>query len=706
MREATFTPASGSGLELLDPALHRVVQKTGASVGAVYLLPPGDTVLRMAVLTGIPPQIVAPWAEVKPGAPVPVAEAVRERRVVWISSREEMARLYPRPALVLPYHFATAAAPITTGDTDRGGLVLIWPGSHPPQLSEHERAAIDVFCRHTGLLLWQAADRGRPVLPGPEPRVLPTPRSYTPCPGEAMAAADFAERLPEGCLALDPEGRISFITTAAAELVGAEIPDLLGALPWEALPWLDDPLFEDRYRSAVISRQATSFTARRPPDHWLSFQLHPDASGISIRITPAPTGRAENAPKAQYAASSTPANRARYFFYLLHLAATLTEAVGVQDVVDQVPRQIMPAFGVQALALMTAEEGRLRIIGHRGYHTELTDRFDAAPLTSHTPAARVLATGIPAFYSAFEDLQSAYPSATLQDDMAAWAFLPLTVSGRTVGSMVLAYDRPHPFATEERAILTSLAGLVAQSLERARLYDAQYQLAHSLQAALLPRALPSVPGLEPAARYLPTTHGVNIGGDFYDLIRLDGTNAAATIGDVQGHNVNAAALMGQVRTAVHATAGASPGEVLARTNRLLTDLDPGLFTSCVYIHLDLEHHRARLATAGHPPPLLRHPDGHTEVLDLSPGTVLGIDPGADYTTSEIALPPGTVLALYTDGLVETPGVDIEDAIADLAEHLAQAPGKTAEALADNLVRHATQYAPRNDDIALLVIQVQ
>ncbi|MFJ7949531.1 GAF domain-containing protein [Streptomyces sp. NPDC096354] len=145
-----------------------------------------------------------------------------------------------------------------------------------------------------------------------------------------------------------------------------------------------------------------------------------------------------------------------------------------------------------------------------------------------------MATGIPAFFATFADLKRAYPPAVLQDHMAAWVFLPLTASGRTLGSMVLAYDQPRPFTAEERAILTSIAGLVAQALERARLYDAQYQLAHSLQAALLPHALPPVPGLDLAARYLPATHGVDIGGDFYDLIRLDETNATAAIGDVQG----------------------------------------------------------------------------------------------------------------------------------------------------------------------------
>ncbi|MFJ7949530.1 PAS domain-containing protein [Streptomyces sp. NPDC096354] len=288
-------------------------------------------------------------------------------------------RRYPRPALVLPYHFAVAAAPVTTGDTAWGGLVLLWPGSHPPELSQHEHDVIDVFCRYTGLLLQRAADRGRPVLPGAEPRVLPPYRSYTPCPGEAMAAADFAERLPGGCCALDLDGRISFITTAAAELVGTEIPDLLGAFLPEALPWLDVPVFEDCYRSAVVSRQTTSFTARRPPDRWLSFQFHPNASGVSVRIAPALTVPAEDSPETQRAAASATPSRAADLHHLLHLAATLTEAVGVQDVVDRVPRQIMPAFGIQALALMTAEEGRLRIIGYRGYTTELIDRFDAAP---------------------------------------------------------------------------------------------------------------------------------------------------------------------------------------------------------------------------------------------------------------------------------------------------------------------------------------
>lgn len=696
--------AADRGPDAVVPGLIEVVRETRASVGAVYLLEQGECVLRLAALTGLSWRIAAPWARLALTDRAPVADAVRERRVVWLGSPQELARHYPRLALVLPHRFLLAAAPVTCGGTAWGGLVLQWPGSHPPRLSSHETGAIDRACRLLGGLMRQAAADGHPVRAGANPRVLPPPRPRVVWPAEAQAAADFAERLPGGCCTLDVDGRIAFVTTAAAELLGTGVPELLGASLWQALPWLDGPAVEDHYRRALISRQATSFTALRPPDRRLDFHLYADGWGVSIRIVPAdvasnPSGVLRPAPPAE-------PGRADGLYPLMHLAATLTEAVGVQDVVEQAADQLLPALGAQALALMTAEGGRLRIMGHRGYPAALVDRLDGAPLVSPTPAARVLATGIPCFFVDRAELERAHPQTDVRDGMSAWAFLPLITTGRPVGSLVLGYDRPRLFSEEERTLLTSVAGLVAQALDRARLYDAKDRLAHALQAGLLPQALPRVAGLDVAARYLPAGRGMGIGGDFYDLIRLDDRSAAAAIGDVQGHNVNAAVLMGQVRTAVHATAGAPPGEVLARTNRVLTDLDSGLFTSCLYVHLDLARCRARLATAGHPPPLLRHPCGRTEVLDLPPGLLLGIDPAADYPSTEIALPPGAVLALYTDGLVESPGVDLGQAIARLGDRLAaagNAAGGGIDILADALVRPAARSTARSDDIALLLI---
>ncbi|MDT3396454.1 SpoIIE family protein phosphatase [Streptomyces sp. B1866] len=742
--------AADSGPRQLDPLLDQAMRESGASVGTVYLLPPGEQVLRLTELTGIPVEFAAPWLRVALSAPDPLADAVRERRLVWIGSQEEMARAYPRTALAVPYPFALAAAPILSGDACYGGVVLLWPGSHRPEMTPREGQSVAAACRRIAATLRQAEEEGHPVLPGPEPLVLDPPRSRTPEWNEALAAVDFVDRLPEGGWGLDQEGRISFASAGAAELVGRSVPDLLGSPPWEALPWLKDPVFEDRYRAAVISHQPTSFTAMCPPDRWLSFQLYPDVSGVSVRITPVPLahpaahptpalhgpaalagpprgrtppGRTALSPgaspegaapapgRAGPRAAEPPAGPARAgaLYLLTHLAATLTEAVGVRDVVEQVAEQVTPAFEAQGFILFLGEGRRLRIVGHRGYSPEAVDLLDGFSLhtAQPTPATLALTVGLFSFYGSPEELERAYPMGIPEvTGKSAWAFLPLIASGQPVGVCVLSYEEPREFDPDERTAMTAVAGLIAQALARARLYDTKHELAHGLQAGLLPTALPEVPGLGVVARYLPATRDMDIGGDFYDLIRLGDASAAATIGDVQGHNVTAAALMGQVRTAVHATAGAAPGAVLSRTNHLLTDLDPGLFTSCLYVDLDLRARRARLATAGHPPPLLCRPDGRTEPVPLRPGLLLGIDLTADYPTTEIPLPPGAILALYTDGLVERPGVDLDEATAALARALSEARHQPLDTLADTLISHASHTDSRSDDIALLLLRAE
>lgn len=696
----------------LGAALAAVMEDTGASVGMLYLLSPDDRALRLAVLSGVPLDIAAPWTRVALDDPVPVADAVSRGRLVWLGDQEEMARRYPRPGLVLPYRFSLAAVPVTTGDPVRGGLVMLWPASHPPTLTGDEARALREGAERMAAVLDGAARAGRPVPPALRPLVV-HPRGTPPVTDRAAAALAFADRLPGGSCALDLDGRVTFVTRAGADLLGLPAADLLGALPWEALPWLDDAVVEDRYRAALISRETTAFTAVRPPGHRLRFRLHPDATGISVRITPlpgtpaAPPGAARDA---EAPGRSAPApvvtGRAGGLYHLMHLAALFTEAVGVKDVAEQTVEQLTPALGAEALALLAAEDGRLKLVGHSGRDPTLAEALHSVPLSADTPEVRAFTTGTALFFRNAGELRAAHPRARHQTPEGAWAYVPLIASGRPVGALVLGYGRPRPFHSPERAVLTSLAGLIAQALDRARLYDAKNDLAHRLQAGLLPHSLPSVPGLGVAARYLPAAVGMGIGGDFYDVIRLGDTAAAVTIGDVQGHNVDAAALMGQVRTAVHATAGAAPGEVLARTNRLILDLDPGLFTSCLYAHLDLTRRRAVLATAGHPPPLCRHADGTTGVLEVPPGLLLGIDPGAAYPETEVPLPPGALLALYTDGLVEVPGVSLDETTADLAARLSRGAPDDLGALADALVDHARRTAPRDDDMALVLLRTR
>ncbi|WP_128374727.1 SpoIIE family protein phosphatase [Streptomyces cavernae] len=676
-----------------------------AHSGAVYLLAPNEPTLVMAVMAGLPRAFAAPWERVGLQAPVPVAQALRQRRLIWVSGEEEMARRFPRIAMVLPYPFALAAVPVATPGQEYGAVFVTWPGSHPPELSDWERDHLTAACDRLALRLERAAEESHQLLPETD---LLAPAAAATVAGTlgTVEAARMLARLPYGMCSLDLHGRVTFANTATAELLGVPVGDLLGSQLWTSVPWLNDPVYEDRYRGALISQQVTSFVALRPPSCWLSFRLHPSTNGLSVRITRAePAARAEQPPTQR--AEDAPASRLVTMSHVLNLAGALTEAASVQDVIELVADDLAPAVGSQALVVYGSHGDRLDLLGQRGYpDPSVVERFDGTPLSAPLPGTRALTTGVPAFIESRQHLERLYPAGhATPDGMAAWAYLPLIASGRPVGVCVLGYAEPHSFPADERAVLTSLSGLIAQALERARLYDAKHQLAHGLQAALLPHSLPMLPGLQAAARYLPATQGMEIGGDFYDLVSTTG-EATAVIGDVQGHNVTAAGLMGQVRTAVRAytTVGQPPEEVMRSTNRLLMDLGTDLFVSCLYLRIGCATGRAVLARAGHPPPLLRGPDGQVTVLDLPGGPLLGIDTDATYPTTEIDLDAGSVLALYTDGLIESPDTDLEDALSSLAGRLATAGARPLDQLADSLVHHDRRTQQRADDVALLLLR--
>ncbi|NBE94919.1 GAF domain-containing protein [Nonomuraea sp. KC401] len=704
MQDGVVGAAAHPALEV-DEVLTQAVRDTGAHIGVVYLLADDGQVLLMETETGLPAQIVKPWTRIWVSADVPASGAVREGRLIWVPDYQKLACRYPATAIALPYPFAAAAAPIQSDGEVWGSMVLLWPPSHPEELTLHERGTIERATRALGGIMEEATRAGLPPRAGGEPRVLRPSWALMPDVHRALASTGYLDRLRHGCVGLDLEGRLTFVSAGTAGVLGVDLTDRLGELFWRAVAWLKDPLFEDRFRAAAVSQEPTSCVVRHPDGRALHISLHPDSSGISLYITEAAADRPGPRP-GEPVAGIVSQPRADVFYNLLHLAATLSRALNVQEIVDMVAGHVMPVFDAQALTIMTAEGGRLNVIGSHGYEPGLVERFDRLPLAAGAPAQHVVRTGEPAFFSDIEELHRMYPGAEVRDGMAAWAFLPLRTSDTVAGACVLAFGEPYPFTDETRASLTAMAGLIAQALDRALLYDAKDRLAHTLQTSLLPRSLPEIAGLDVAARYVAATRGVGIGGDFYDMIRLGHTKAAAIIGDVQGHNVTAAALMGQVRTAIHAyaAAGASPGDVLKLTNRLLMDLDPDLFTSCLLVYFDLRLRTLWAASAGHPPPLLRPPGQPAEVIDVPAGILLGVQGDAEYPTVQVPFPPDAVLLLYTDGLVETPGVDLGEAIGELAEHFGRAAGEPVHQLCDTLLNHAPHTSQRADDIALLLVE--
>jgi anti-sigma regulatory factor (Ser/Thr protein kinase) len=237
---------------------------------------------------------------------------------------------------------------------------------------------------------------------------------------------------------------------------------------------------------------------------------------------------------------------------------------------------------------------------------------------------------------------------------------------------------------------------------RAHAFDAEHELVGMLQRTLLPRRLPELPGAVAVARYLPTTAGLEVGGDWYDVIPLSDNHAALVIGDVQGHNAGAATLMGQMRTALRAYAaeGHPPDVVVSHANRLLVEMETDLFATCCYVDVDMEEGSAWCVRAGHLPPVLRHPDGRTEVVAAEGGPPLGVVTQADFPMTPIRLAPGTLVALTTDGLVESAGADIDDGLERFAAGLAAADPAHLGLMADALLGGAH----RSDDVALLLMR--
>ncbi|MFF3504518.1 SpoIIE family protein phosphatase [Streptomyces sp. NPDC003247] len=578
--------------------------------------------------------------------------------------------------------------------------------------------------------------------------------------GPGALADGAADLLPQGVFCLDRLGTVVYVNPRAAHLLGVERSRLLGRPLWESLPWLDRPEYEDHLRGALLSPEPVHFHVRRPgpgaggpgsvprsyEGDWLSLAVHPGPDLLTCTAMPAhrvphaqgrPRPGAEDDPARDPAdvltadpaanpaadpaadpadvaaadaptgppAPEDPASTAPLYRPIV-LAIALTEAVTARQVSAVVVQELLPAFGGRLLAIYLLQDRHLYLAWETGFPEGFLAPFEGVGLDERMPGVETLTTGRPLFFDSMQQLAAAYPDLALDAAEGARAFLPLIASGRPVGSCILGFDRSRRFSSEERTVLTALAGLIAHAMDKAQRYDTEAALARGLQRALLPRRLSRHARVETAGHYLPGTEGMEVGGDWYDVVEA-GDGLALVIGDVQGHGVQAAATMGQLRSAVRAFAlgDRPPGEVMAGTNHLLIDLDPGLFASCCYVRLDPATGVARAVDAGHLPPLLRHPDGRTEEVDLPGGVVLGVDARARYPVAELRLEPGSILALYTDGLVERPGHDIDEGITALRTALATAGAPAERPLADVaglLTSTAQQAVDRPDDIALLL----
>ncbi len=390
------------------------------------------------------------------------------------------------------------------------------------------------------------------------------------------------------------------------------------------------------------------------------------------------------------------------------LSSKLVSATTVDEVMDLLSEEFLPIFGGYHAVALYVENGLLRTspsARERG-NTDIIDGRRADD--TDYPMGAVIQDRQPRFFESRAEVVSRFPSAVelLRNTgkSQAWATVPIFGDSRiALGVWQMVWDRPHHASRDERALMLTFAGLAGQALQRIKAQQAELELADAVQRRMLPRQVASFPDMDIATKYLPSRADWRICGDFYDVIELPENKVGLLVGDVQGHGVEAAAAMGQIRVAfrAYATNQSDPGVVLGETNRLLAETGEIVFATCGYLVVDRETGVMQAAWAGQPPVVLAAGGGY-RVWEPETGPPLGVMPDTEYTVTTSVLAPDTTLLLCSDGLVESSDVTMQDGLAAvgqaLSEHAAN-PKEAAHVLAD------MAPAGRGDDIALLITRM-
>ncbi|OQR61784.1 serine/threonine protein phosphatase [Streptomyces maremycinicus] len=374
---------------------------------------------------------------------------------------------------------------------------------------------------------------------------------------------------------------------------------------------------------------------------------------------------------------------------------------------DRIPEERDTETGFAALALPPPEPGELTAELSAAV-AELCEVRPGGALAEVLRGVRPVFADHPAARAALPELLGEDSTLAIPSGQRA-VLAPLRGRRRVIGAAVFL-RRPEriPFENDDLLVAAQLATHSALGIDKAVLYDREAYIADELQRTMLPETLPRPTGVRLASRYLPAAETARVGGDWYDAIPLPGSRVALVVGDVMGHSMTSAAIMGQLRTTAQTLAGLDlpPQEVLHHLDEQAQRLGTDRMATCLYAVYDPVSHRITIANAGHPPPILLHLGGRAEVLRVPPGAPIGVG-GVDFEAVELDAPAGATLLLYTDGLVESRLRDVATGIEQLREKLAATAQLTGpdhppplEALCDEVL-DMLGPGDRDDDIALL-----
>ena len=531
---------------------------------------------------------------------------------------------------------------------------------------------------------------------------------------ETMTAAFFS---------LDRDFRFSYVNAEAERLLAASREELLGGSIWELFPEAVGSDFEERYRGAMSDGRHRVFEAHYPLplDAWYEVRAWPSPDGLSVYF--------HDITERRQAEESAQRSAARLAL-IADVTATLSRTMGPGEAEDsalqQVAQAVVPLLGDWVVASLVDEEGRIRDVG--SWHEDPALREPAARYTALRLASLDAATPFPTALRTgrvleVDDLRTAVahvlhgPMGELFDLLAprSCVVFPLRARGRTLGALSVyrGHDR-EPMDAEELSAAREAADRTALALDNSRLYEQQRRLSETLQRSML-TAPPEPDHAEIVVRYQPAVEAAEIGGDWYDAFLQPGGAAVLVIGDVVGHDTEAAAVMGQLRGLLRGIAyrdGIGPAAVLTELDRAIEGLQMRALATAAIARVEQTPEeraegvtRLRWSNAGHPPPLVLHPDGSVELLEAGrPELMLGVDPAAERTESVMTVQRDATLLLYTDGLVEGRDLLLDEGIARLRAAVAELADRPLGELCDRVIERLRPDGLQ-DDVALVAIRL-
>ena len=538
--------------------------------------------------------------------------------------------------------------------------------------------------------------------------------------GEREAAGRVTrvlEAMPAGFYSLDREWRFTHVNAEAERLLGRTREDLLGKVLWDDWPAAVNSVFEDSYRTAVRTGLPVSFDAYYPAplEGWFELRAWPSPDGLSVYFVEV-TERRRMQDKAE--------RSAHRLAILAQVASELAGTMDAQAAVAHLPRMVIPTLADFAVVTLVDPDGRPRDVGswhgdpaaHALLSRYTQVRLEAMPAVS--PVARALIGGEP-IREAGETVRDLLAPGEARDLLGVLApetavVLPMRGRGRTLGLLTLYFTAGRTVEDEDLATAQDVADRAGLALDNTRLYNAQIQLAEGLQRSLLTEPRQPEHG-EIAVRYLPAAEAARVGGDWYDAFLQPDGSTMLVIGDVVGHDTEAAAAMGQLRGLLRGIAtysDAGPAEVLRGLDASMTTLQTRTLATAAVARFEQTPDelargitRMRWANAGHLPPLVVNPDGSVAELAAWKGDLLlGVDPEAQRRESVVTLDRGATVLLYTDGLIERRDADLDAGLVRLRDTLIELADRPLEELLDEVLERLVHGRPE-DDVALVAVRL-